>query len=31
MTNFQKNLIRLRKMKYVSARQFALALGIPYG
>ena len=27
---FRENLIRLRSQKYVSARQFALALGIPY-
>lgn len=27
---FRENLIRLRSQKYASARQFALALGIPY-
>ena len=27
---FRENLIRLRSQKYTSARQFALALGIPY-
>ena len=30
MNNFRENLIRYRKLKYASARQFALALGIPY-
>ena len=30
MGNFRENLIRLRKAKYPSARQFALTLGISY-
>ncbi|MBQ6976994.1 MAG: helix-turn-helix transcriptional regulator [Selenomonadaceae bacterium] len=30
MVNFRENLIRYRKLKYASARQFAEVLGIPY-